>query len=116
MRRHGGRPYVLCRNHHYGGLRMGGSLRTDDGKPATSVFRRRITVFDRLTNKQCAMLLALIAGMLFPVILLVALNLVEWLFSATQIWVVSFLFIVIVFRNIIRDNSDDEDQEEEYFA
>jgi len=78
--------------------------------------RRIITMFDRLTNKQCAMLLALIAGVFLPVILLVALNVIEWLFSATQIWVMAFLFIVIVFRNIIWDNSDEEDQEEEYFA
>ena len=66
-------------------------------------------MFDKLTNKQCAILLALIAGMLFPVILLLALNLIEWLFSATQIWVLSFLFILSVFRNIIRDE-DEEDQ------
>ena len=93
----------------YRDMCMGGSLHTDDGKPATSVFRRRITVFDKLTNKQCAMLLALIAGVLFPVILLLALNLIEWFFSATQIWVLSLLFILIVFRNIIRDE-DEEDQ------
>lgn len=66
-------------------------------------------MFDKLTNKQCAILLALIAGVLFPVILLLALNLIEWFFSATQIWVMAFLFIVIVFRNIIRDE-DEEDQ------
>lgn len=66
-------------------------------------------MFSKLTNKQCAILLALIAGMLFPVILLLALNLIEWLFSATQIWVLSFLFILSVFRNIIRDE-DEEDQ------
>lgn len=72
-------------------------------------------MFSKLTNKQCAILLALITGMLFPVILLLALNLIEWLFSATQIWVLSFLFILSVFRNIIRDE-DEEDQEEEYFA
>lgn len=70
-------------------------------------------MFDKLNNKQCAILLALIAGVLFPVILLLALNIIEWLFSATQIWVMAFLFIVIVFRNIIWDDNDDEDQEEE---
>ena len=95
------------------GLCMGGSLHTDDGKPATSVFRRRITVFSKLTNKQCAILLAAVFGLFFPVILLLALNIVEWFFSATQIWVMTFLFIVIVFRNIIWDDNDDEDQEEE---
>ena len=100
----------------YRDMCMGGSLHTDDGKPATSVFRRRITMFSKLTNKQCAMLLAAVFGLFFPVILLVVLNVIEWFFSATQIWVMAFLFIVIVFRNIIWDDNDDEDQEEEYFA
>lgn len=54
------------------GLCMGGSLHTDDGKPAASVFLRRITVFNKLTNKQCAMLLVFIVGILaVPAMMLV---------------------------------------------
>lgn len=68
-------------------------------------------MFDKLTNKQCAMLLAILAGLFGPVILLFVLNVIEWLFSATQIWVMAFLFIVIVFRNIIRDEDDNQEEE-----
>lgn len=75
---------------------------------------------DRLSNEQCFIILAVIAGLIGLPALLLAINVAEWLMGSFMMSMVGLYFVgklaYKVFQEINPDNDDEEDQEEEYFA
>lgn len=72
-------------------------------------------MFNKLTTKQSAVLLAAIIGFFGPVLLLVALNVIEWLLGEFQLTIVSFAMLCyIVYRVLhwLNPDNDTEDEEE----
>jgi hypothetical protein len=88
---------------------MGGSLRTDDGKPAASVFQRRITMFDRLSDKQCFQLLVFVAGILAVPTLLGAWAIIEWFFGEELLGMVSLGFLGYMSYRVFQEINPDND-------
>jgi hypothetical protein len=88
---------------------MGGSLRTDDGKPATSVFLRRITMFDRLSDKQCFQLLVFIVGMLAVPVLLGSWAIAEWFFGEELLGLISLSFLGYMAYRVFQEINPDND-------
>jgi hypothetical protein len=80
--------------------------------------RRIITMFNKLTDKQCAMLLAVLVGIFGLPALLLALNIVEWLLGEALMGFASFVTLGYVTWRILQEiNPDNDDQEEEeYFS
>lgn len=74
-------------------------------------------MFDRLTDKQCFMLLAFLVGIFGLPALLLALNIAEWLIGEAQMGFVSFVFLgYMTYRILSEINPDNDEDEEEYFA
>lgn len=75
-------------------------------------------MFDKLTNKQCAMLLAVLIGLFGLPALLLALNVLVWTIGEAQMGFISFIGLgYVVYRTMRWINPDNDDQdEEEYFA
>jgi hypothetical protein len=74
---------------------------------------------DRLSDKQCFMIVAFLVGIFGMPALLLALNIAEWLIGEAQMGLISCIFLgYMVYRVLHEINPDnDEDQdEEEYFA
>lgn len=70
-------------------------------------------MFDKLTNKQCAILLAVIAGVFGPVILLVLLNVAEMLIGSMQMGLFSFCVLGYATYKLVRMIDPDNDSEDE---
>ena len=69
-------------------------------------------MFNNLTNKQCAILLAILTGLFGPVILLVVLNIIEYLFGGL-VTVTGVIFLGYVTYKVIRMIDPDNDPVED---
>jgi hypothetical protein len=88
---------------------MGGSLHTDDGKPAASVFLRRITMFNKLSDKQCFQLLACLACILAVPAILGGLAIAEWFFGEQLLGLISLSFLGYMSYKVFQEINPDND-------
>jgi len=72
-------------------------------------------MFSNLSNKQCAILLAIVAGLFGPFILLLALNVLQMLVGSMQMGLFSFCVLAYAAYKVIRMiNPDNDISDEDY--
>jgi hypothetical protein len=73
-------------------------------------------MFSNLTNKQCAILLAVIAGLFGPFILLLTLNVLQMLVGSMQMGLFSFCVLAYTAYKVIRMINPDNDMSDEDYV